>query len=90
MSLRVLTTRQFERDVKHAKKRNKDLDKLWPMVELLVERKSLPARCRQHKLSGNWDNAWECHIESDWLLLWRETVDDLVLVRTGSHTDLFE
>ncbi len=84
------TTGQFERDLKRAKRRRKDLDKLWAIVALLVRGDALPARCRRHKLSGAWDRFWECHIEPDWLLIWDETEDHLTLTRTGSHTDLFD
>lgn len=51
----------------------------------------LPPQYRQHKLSGNYDNCWECHIKADWLLVWEEHEDELVLVMTdtGSHADLF-
>jgi len=55
------TTKQFERDLKLAKRRRKKLDKLWVIVELLVRGDALPARCRSHKLSGGWDRLWECH-----------------------------
>ena len=51
----------------------------------------LPPQYRQHKLSGNYENCWECHIKADWLLVWEEHEDELVLVMTdtGSHADLF-
>ncbi|MYK57872.1 MAG: type II toxin-antitoxin system YafQ family toxin, partial [Rhodospirillaceae bacterium] len=44
---------------------------------------------RMHRLSGDWFRAWECHIEPDWLLIWRIDDDSLVLIRTGTHADLF-
>jgi mRNA interferase YafQ len=84
------TTKQFERDLRRAKRRHNDLDKLWAIVELLVRRDALPARCRRHKLSGERDRLWECHFEPDWLLIWNETEQNLTLTRTGTHADLFE
>jgi len=49
----------------------------------------LPARCHPHALRGNWAGHWDCHIEPDWLLLYRITERELVLVRTGTHAELF-
>lgn len=84
------TTKQFERDLRRAKRRPKELDKLWAIVAVLVRGDALPIRCRRHKLSGVWDRLWECHIEPDWLLIWDETEEKLTLVRMGTHADLFE
>ena len=87
--MRLLTTNRFEKDLKRAIKRGKDLDKLWKIVEQLLNNKPLEKRHRPHPLSGNYATAWECHIEPDWLLIWNLEVDQLVLSRTGTHSDLF-
>ena len=87
--MRLLTTNRFERDLKRAIKRGKDLDKLWKIVELLLDNNPLEKRHRPHPLSGNYATAWECHIEPDWLLIWNQEDDQLVLSRTGTHSDLF-
>ena len=87
--MRLLTTNRFERDLKRAIKRGKDLDKLLKIVELLLDNKPLEKRHRPHPLSGNYATAWECHIEPDWLLIWNQEDDQLVLSRTGTHSDLF-
>ena len=87
--MRLLTTNRFEKDLKRAIKRGKDLDKLWKIVELLLDNKPLEKRHRPHPLSGNYATAWECHIEPDWLLIWNQEDDQLVLSRTGTHSDLF-
>ena len=87
--MRLLATNRFERDLKRATKRGKELDKLWSIVELLLSGCDLPARNRPHRLSGQWSAYWECHIEPDWLLIWGHQDDALMLVRTGSHADLF-
>ena len=83
------TTKQFERDLKLAKRRRKNLDRLWSLIDLLVRGEPLPARCRAHRLSGEWSRLWECHIEPDWLLIWDKSAETLTLVRTGTHADLF-
>jgi len=87
--MRLLTTNRFEKDLKREIKRGKDLDKLWKIVEQLLNNKPLEKRHRPHPLSGNYATAWECHIEPDWLLIWNLEVDQLVLSRTGTHSDLF-
>ena len=87
--MRLLTTRRFERDLKRSKRRGKNLDKLWAVVDLLLQEQTLDPRYRVHRLSGEWAGSWECHLEADWLLIWRSRDDALVLVRTGTHSDLF-
>ncbi len=89
MSLRLRTTKQFERDLKTATKRGKNLDKLWAVVERLMKGEPLAVRHRPHRLSGNWSPCWECHIEPDWLLIWYQTEEELVLAASGTHSDLF-
>lgn len=83
------TTKQFERDLRTAQKRGKKLERLWQIIEDLQKGERLAARHRPHRLSGNWHPCWECHVEPDWLLIWHDTEDALVLVRTGTHSDLF-
>jgi mRNA interferase YafQ len=87
---RLKTTKRFERDLKRTKKRGKQLDKLWVVVEQLLKAEPLESKHRAHTLSGQWRSFRECHIEPDWLLIWRETEDELILARTGTHPDLFE
>ena len=80
---------QFKRDVKLAEKRSKDMTKLRELVLLLAEGKPLPPRYRDHALSGEWRHFRDSHIEPDWLLLYKVEGNDLYLVRTGTHADLF-
>ena len=87
--MRLLTTSRFEKDLKRADRRGKDLDKLWTVVEALLSGRDLHPRLRPHRLSGQWSDYWECHIEPDWLLIWGYGNDALVVVRTGTHSDLF-
>ncbi len=71
------------------KGRGKDEEKLFYTVEILVHHGHLPVSFRPHKLSGRWENVWECHIEPDWLLVYYVTKEEITLVRTGTHSDLF-
>lgn len=83
-------TTQFKKDYKRVKKQNKDLSKLRVVIEKLVSGQSLGPQYRNHQLTGNWKGHRDCHIEPDWILIYRFTSDDLFLERTGSHSDLFK
>ena len=87
--MRVVQPSSFKKDVKKQKKRGKDLDKLKAVVDLLVAREILPDRCVDHSLSGSWSGWRDCHIEPDWILIYKMTEDTLTLGRTGGHSDLF-
>ncbi len=80
---------QFKRDVKLMAKRGKDMSKLRDLILLLVQKQPLPIGFRDHPLSGNWKHHRDSHIEPDWLLIYKIDGNDLYLVRTGSHADLF-
>lgn len=87
--MNIVWTGQFKKDYKRAKKQNKDLTALRSVVERLVQGKPLAAKHRNHTLSGDWKHHRECHITPDWLLIYRIDGDDLILERTGSHSELF-
>ncbi len=70
-------------------RRGKDAQKLIFVVGVLAEKGVLPSRYNVHKLQGEYLGLCECHIESDWLLVYEITEDMVVIYRTGSHTDLF-
>jgi mRNA interferase YafQ len=89
MPLGLLTTTAFEKDLRRLERQREDIDKLEEIVNLLQHRKPVPPRCRPHPLRGNWSGHWDCHIDPDWLLLYRVTGTSLILVRTGSHAELF-
>ncbi|MSP42673.1 MAG: type II toxin-antitoxin system YafQ family toxin [Alphaproteobacteria bacterium] len=82
-------TRQFKRDLKLARKRRKKLDRLQVIIELLANDMPLSARHRPHRLIGDMDGYWECHVEPDYLLVYEYLPDTLMLVRLGTHSDLF-
>ncbi|HEX2216120.1 MAG TPA: type II toxin-antitoxin system YafQ family toxin [Xanthobacteraceae bacterium] len=86
---RITQRRQFRHDLKRAKRRGKDIEELIAAVELLAETGALPAAYQPHRLSGEWKGVWECHIEPDWLLIYTVTATEVLLIRTGSHADLF-
>jgi mRNA interferase YafQ len=86
----LLRTNRFKRDWKRMNKRGAQARKLSEVLELLAADQPLPERCRPHKLVGEWNGFWECHIEPDWLLVYDlDDPDALTLVATGSHADLF-
>jgi len=82
-------TKQFEKDLKKATKRGKNIDKIKIIIGTLVAGKQLDAIHKDHPLIGNFVARRECHIESDWLLIYRITGDSVFFERTGSHSDLF-
>jgi len=82
-------TRQFERDVKKARKRGKNLEKLKIIAEPLIEGKKLDPLQRDHQLAGSYAARRESHIEADWLLIYKIDGDIITFERTGSHSDLF-
>ncbi|MBQ7988515.1 MAG: type II toxin-antitoxin system YafQ family toxin [Bacteroidaceae bacterium] len=88
---RIKTTRQFEKDVKKCIKRGLPINELRVVMELLSLNGKLPTRYRPHKLSGNYEGKWECHIRPDWLLVWEQNDTELILLftGTGTHADLF-
>lgn len=80
---------QFKRDVKRLIKHRKDINKLKKIINLLVNAEKLPQENIDHQLKGALKDCRECHIEPDWLLIYRIEGSELCLVRTGSHADLF-
>ena len=87
--LAIEYTGQFKRDLKRAKKRRKDLDKIKEPIRLLVNEVVLPEVYLDHPLSGNWKGCRDLHIEADWLLIYRIENDLIRFERTGTHSDLF-
>ncbi|MGA3245835.1 MAG: type II toxin-antitoxin system YafQ family toxin [Bacteroidota bacterium] len=86
----LASTSQFKRDYKKAKKRGWDISKLLQVVSRLASGEKLEPRYRDHSLGGEYLDCSECHVEPDWLLIYTLTAEELVLIRTGSHSDLFE
>ncbi len=82
-------TKQFAKDVKKAQKRGKNLDKFKIIAITLLNGDALDELHRDHKLLGNYTGRRECHIESDWLLIYKTLEDSIIFERMGSHSDLF-
>ena len=85
-------TSQFKKDLKLAKKQNKDLGKLFEEIDILANGETLDAKYKDHSLTGNYRGTRECHVEPDWLLIYEIRGDVLVLMlyRLGSHSELFK
>ena len=88
--MNIVYTTQFKKDFKKIVKQGKDISKLETLIDLLIEGESLPQKYKDHSLIGKWKNHRDCHIEPDWILIYRITEDSLFLERTGSHSQLFK
>jgi mRNA interferase YafQ len=87
--MNLAQTKQFKKDVKRMRKRGKELEKIKAVIDLLVAGEPLPPKNRDHKLGGNWIGRRDCHVEPDWILIYKLTEGELLLERTGTHSDLF-
>ena len=90
--LEIVTTSGFNRDVRLAQRRGKDLAKLQTVIDLLAAEAPLPQACRDHALSGNFAGFRDCRIEGGWILIYRKLSGtlQLILARTGTHSDIFK
>ncbi len=91
MNREIVWTTQFKKDYKLALKRHLNIDLLDDIIRALSRGETLPEKNKDHPLSGDWTGHRECHIQPDWLLVYRIEDDVLVLTlaRTGTHSDLF-
>lgn len=91
MKYNIERTSQFKKDFKSAVKRNLDISKLTEVINLLADGQELPEKYKDHFLKGNYAGYRECHIQPDWLLIYKISEDVLILslFRTGSHSELF-
>ena len=89
--LKIVPSNQFRKDLKLAAKRGLIIQKLQYVVNVLARQELLEAKYRDHGLTGKYRGFRECHIEPDWLLVYRTNEEELelFLFRTGSHADLF-
>jgi mRNA interferase YafQ len=85
----VVTSKSFERDLKRLRKRGKDMARLMAVIEALRLGQPLEARHHDHPLSGPWKRFRDCHVDPDWVLIYRLDDEALSLTRTGTHSDLF-
>ena len=87
---KIVYTNRMKKDAKLMQKRGKDMNKLIEVLALLAEGNPLPAKYKDHQLSGNLSDFRECHIEPDWLLMY-QIYDDILIISaaaTDSHADL--
>lgn len=89
--LEVRYSNRFKKDLKLAYKRNLNLDLLSKVIKMLQNEIPLPEQYRDHALTGDYSGFRECHIQPDWLLVYRTEKSELILMlaRTGTHSDLF-
>ena len=82
----------FRKSFKRCIKRGMDINSFHTVVNLLISNGTLPAQYHSHKLTGKYKCLWECHIKPDWLLIWEQDNEklNLILIDTGSHSDLFK
>ena len=92
MKYEIKVTSKFKKDLKLAKKQKKNIDLLFEVIDKLAKGKKLEDKFRDHELSGNFAGIRECHVESDWLLMYeiRENTLVLLLYRVGSHSEVCE
>jgi mRNA interferase YafQ len=86
---RVNYTNQFKNDVKLVSKRGYNMSRLYTVMKALENEEILGAKYKEHRLIGNYKGYLECHIEPDWLLIYKINGQDLYFARTGTHSDLF-
>ena len=91
MMYEIYFSNQFKRSYKKCLKRGCNKELFQEVVTLLTETGTLPSRYRPHKLTGDWQGFWECHIQPNWLLIWEQHEKELILILTdtGTHSDLF-
>ena len=89
MKSAIRRTSQFKRDIKRLLRSGKDIEKLLSIIKELAEGRKLSPEYQDHLLSGKYKNKRDCHIETDWILIYAREDNELVLYRTGSHSQLF-
>ena len=83
-------SKQFSKDIKRIQKRGKPQNKLKVVIQKLVNGERLDPIYKDHKLIGNYKGRKECHLEPNWLLIYKIKEDEIIFERTGTHSDLFE
>jgi mRNA interferase YafQ len=91
MKYKIIPSKRFEKDMKRCQKRGYNMQLIKDAILLLAETGTLPAEYKPHLLHGDRKGQWECHIQPDWLLIWEQHDQELILVmlNTGTHSDLF-
>jgi len=90
LKLKIRRTSQFKRDAKRLLKSGKDIDKLLNIIGMIAEGETLPLQMKDHPLKGEYKDKRDCHIEPDWILIYAVEDNEVILYRTGSHSELFK
>ena len=85
--LNIRDKKQFRKDYRKLKSSGKDLNKLATVIDTLAAEEPSPESFRDHTLVGNYAGCRECHVSPDWLLIYQTTQTELILMRTGSHSE---
>ena len=88
--LKPAYTKQFVKDIKRMQRRRKSQEKIKKIINKLINEERLSPRYKDHKLIGNYKGRRECHVEADWLLIYKIMSAEIIFERTGAHSDLFE
>jgi len=88
--LTLKTTNRFDKELIQVVKSGKDITKIRDVIKKLVNLEPLEKKYKDHKLRGKFKNRRECHIEPDWLLIYKIEGDTIFFERTGSHSELFK
>ena len=91
MKYTVKISNQFKKDFRRCIKRGLNMQLITDAMDLLADTGTLPAQYHPHRLSGNRQGQWECHIQPDWLMTWEQNETELILLflQTGTHSDIF-
>lgn len=91
MSYKIITTKCFDRSFKRCMKRGYKAAAFKEAIALLEQNGTLPPKYKPQKLSGKYSGCWECHLDFDWLLVWKQDDERLILILTdtGTHSDIF-
>lgn len=81
--------KQFKKDIKNCEKQGRDIKKIKYVIQKILKGKSIEDKYRLHKLVGIYKDRFECHVQPDWLLIFKKDGDSIIFERTGSHSDLF-
>jgi len=88
--LKISFRTKFKKELQQQQKRGKDPQKFLDIAEQLAKKEPLDKKHRNHKLSGNFKDRWECHIEPDWIVIYCTTINEIIFERTGTHSDFFK
>jgi mRNA interferase YafQ len=86
----IQQTSRFKKDYRRVKSRGLDMGLLRAAITTLQNGEELDASYCNHQLEGKWKDSFDCHIQPDWILIYRTTDDSVILQATGTHSDLFK